>query len=57
MQHSVKFVANISKAGDKMIIIIPKAFHDRMEVFEGIQVKVTVEEAIPESNSSSHQHH
>jgi hypothetical protein len=42
----VKFVANISTQGDKLIIIIPKAFHEKVEPLRDIQVKVSLEEAV-----------
>ncbi len=42
----VKFVAKVTKMGDKRIIIVPKDFHDAVEVLEGKQVRVVVDDEI-----------
>lgn len=42
----VKFVAKVTKMGDKRIIIVPKDFHDDVEVLEGKQVRVIVDDEI-----------
>lgn len=38
----IRFVGRISKAGDKMIIIIPKDYHKEAAKMQGKQVKVDV---------------
>ena len=42
---SVKFVSTISKMGDKRIIIIPKEYHDDIEIFKR-QIKITLDDDI-----------
>jgi hypothetical protein len=42
----VKFFAKDTKMGDKRIIIVPKDFHDAVEVLEGKQVRVIVDDEI-----------
>jgi antitoxin component of MazEF toxin-antitoxin module len=42
----VKFIASISKMGDKLIIVIPKGFHKEIKPLKDKQIKVIVNEAI-----------
>ena len=42
----VKFVAKVTKMGDKKIIIVPKDFHDEVDVLEGKQVRVVIDDEI-----------
>lgn len=42
----VKFVAKISRMGDKKIIIVPKDFHDDVDVLEGKQIRVAIDDEI-----------
>jgi antitoxin component of MazEF toxin-antitoxin module len=42
----VKFVATISKMGDKRIIVIPKDYHKDLEKLTPRQVKVTIDDEI-----------
>jgi hypothetical protein len=41
----VKFVTTISKMGDKKIIIVPKEYHDDVDIFKR-QIKVTLDDEI-----------
>jgi antitoxin component of MazEF toxin-antitoxin module len=39
-----KFVATISHQGDMRVIVVPKRLHKKLEMYEGSQVKITIEE-------------
>ena len=42
----VKFIARISKMGEKMIIVIPMDYHDEIKALKGKQVRVNVDDEI-----------
>lgn len=42
----VKFIARISKMGDKLIIVVPMDFHKEIKSLKGRQVRVKVDDEI-----------
>lgn len=42
----VKFVGKVSSMGDKMIVVIPKDFHESTKKMKGKQVKITIDDEI-----------
>jgi antitoxin component of MazEF toxin-antitoxin module len=42
----VKFIARISKMGDKLIIVIPTDYHKEIKALKGKQVRVRVDDEI-----------
>lgn len=41
---SVRFVGKISSMGDKLIVVIPKEFHDQVKKLKGKQVRVVIDD-------------
>jgi antitoxin component of MazEF toxin-antitoxin module len=42
----VKFIARISKMGEKLIIVVPMDFHKDIKALKGKQVRVKVDDEI-----------
>ena len=45
-KKEIKFIAKLSKQGEKKIIIVPMANHKDVEELLGKSIKVTIEDAI-----------